>query len=672
MENKKNKKPLEKMRKTRLATSPLLLLRKNFYENLKDETVELTANQVKDKCFEALGLMEEYYREPANEADIKRTASGFEMEGIDGLDDYLKLLDNKDAPETSQEEPSTTPEEGNHHKLVAQHRDLIKTRIQKLLAMPQVRNLLKIELVKELKKFKNAQSKLQRLQRIKHAIEHATLDMHGTYLESKRKNHGVLVASASKKIEKLSGIVGKAEKEKKETIAGADSAERGFIATQELLEYKKQMKEKGFALTPSRRALLQKIVEHSMAGQKVFLVGSTGTGKTELAFYAVNEVTGEYEIIPWHEGTVVKDIMGQMQLAQNAAGQVESSFKPGPLVRGYTKGRGVIHEEITAGSTRTMMGMKPYLNLRPGQAFKIPEMNGTVLQVNEEILMEIFTGNPKSEQTQEREDLDPAILRMMKGIQVEYMPANELAKIVIAQLMDESGVLKLSKSDVQLIEKLADAANLMQMCHKNALDGEAAQAIKTATGIDDLRITKNFLDPGTFFGLFAKFDYERSKGKSLREYLREELDEFLHDPKNINAPEERKLALAILQLKGVLKEGSTLEDVEIVPKSDNKEKAYILPSEMGFLLGVTPKQENDPYTGEANADDADIQATVDDLINMLGDPTNLSDANKLIDKLTLDPQSKEKLKEMLAGYDEAAATAKELDPAVEVKPFRDV
>ncbi len=682
-ENKKQKKALEKRRETRLATSPMLLFRRSF-KNLKDETVELNTNQIKDKCFEALGLMEEYYREPTSEVDIKRTASGFEMEGVNDLDDYLKLLDTDKEPETFQEKTGETDQDpAQHHRaLVTQHRGLIKSQIQKLLAIPQVRNLLRTEFTKELKKFKNAQSKLQRLQRVKHAIERATLDMHSTYLESKRKNHGVLVASASKKIEKLSDIVGKAEKEKKETVTNADSTERGFIATQELLEYKRQMKEKGFALTPSRRALLQKIVEHSMAGQKVFLVGSTGTGKTELAFYAVNEVTGEYEIIPWHEGTVVKDIMGQMQLTQNATGQVESSFKPGPLVRGYTKGRGVIHEEITAGSTRTMMGMKPYLNLRPGQAFKIPEMNGTVLQVNEEILMEVFTGNPKSEQTQEREDLDPAILRMMKGIQVEYMPANELAKIVMAKLMDESGVLKLSKSDIQLIEKLADAANLMQMCHENALDGEAAQAIKTATGIDDLRITKNFLDPGTFLELFAKFDYERSKGKSLREYLREELDEFLHDPKNINAPEERKLALAILQLKGVLKEGSTLEEVKIVPKTDNKEKAYILPSEMGFLLGDTPKQEDDPYSPEDAPEDADIQATVDDIKDMLGGPAqpsppenapaDLASANKLIDKLSLNPQAKEKLKEMLAGYDEAAATAKDLDPNVEIKSFLEV
>ena len=215
-ENKKQKKALEKRRETRLATSPMLLFRRSF-KNLKDEPVELNTNKIKDKCFEALGLMEEYYREPTSEVDIKRTASGFEMEGVNDLDDYLKLLDTDKEPETSQEKTGETDQDpAQHHRaLVTQHRGLIKSQIQKLLAIPQVRNLLRTEFTKELKKFKNAQSKLQRLQRVKHAIERATLDMHSTYLESKRKNHGVLVASASKKIEKLSDIVGKAEKEKK-------------------------------------------------------------------------------------------------------------------------------------------------------------------------------------------------------------------------------------------------------------------------------------------------------------------------------------------------------------------------------------------------------------------------------------------------------------------------
>lgn len=715
-ETKKKKKLLTP--ETRRALSPLLLLQKSLTPDLSDETVTLSQDQVKEKCFEVLGLMEEYFIEPATAVDVERTQSRFE--GADELNDYLKLLDeeeqdqgpdllNAEASAQSSELQIDNPSKG---ELVKRHRDLIKSRIRQLLASPQVRDLLRSELSKELLKFKKARLKLQRLQRVKRAIERATLDMHGTYLESKKKHHGVLVESAGKKIERLSKIVNEAEKEEKQTVTDANKVERGFIVTQELLAYKRQMIEKGFALTPSRVALLQKIVEHSMSGQKVFLVGSTGTGKTELAFYAVNEVTGEYEIIPWHEGTVMKDVLGQMQLTQNTQGQVESSFKPGPLVRGYTKGRGVIHEEITAGSTRTMMGMKPYLNLRPGQPFKIPEMNGTILRVDQEILMEIFTGNPKSEQTSEREDLDPAILRMMKGIQVEYMPAAEMAKIIIAKLMEESGLLKLSRSDVELIEKLAEAAHLMQMSHENTLEGEAAAALKQACGIDDLRITKNFLDPGSFLGLFAKYDYERRKGKSLRVYLQEQLDEFLHDPKTINVPEERTLALGILKLNGVLDTGSTLAQVKVAAKDLKfaKEKPYILPSEMGFFLEATPLLEDDPLA-ESAGEDTNIEKVIEKVRNelkeMLGATANSTPASASakkkakvkpaparanrsglsdiwpeidffktvpfsVEKTLMNEQLNKKLKEMCQGYNESIATAKEMDPTVRIKPIEEV
>jgi MoxR-like ATPase len=658
----------------RRATSPLLLLRKSFTGDLPDETVKLSQDQVKEKCFEVLGLMEEYYREPSTAEDFERTRSGFE--GTDELDEYLELLEEGDDVDMLDSE-SSTEAQPSKISLVKQHRDLIKSRIRQLLAVTQVKNSLRSELAKELSKFKNAKSKLQRLQKIKRAIEYATFGMHSAYLESKKKHRGVLVESAGKKIEKLSKIVEDAKTEETNTIKTANDVERGFMTTQELLAYKRQMAQRGFALTPSRRALLQKIVEHSMSGQKVFLVGSTGTGKTELAFYAVNEVTGDYEIIPWHEGTVMKDVLGQMQLTQNAEGQVESSFKPGPLVRGYTKGRGVIHEEITAGSTRTMMGMKPYLNLRPGQPFKIPEMNGTILKVDEEILMEVFTGNPKSEQTTEREDLDPAILRMMKGIQVEYMPPDEMAKIVVAKLMEESGLLKLPRSDIDLIEKLADAAHLMQMCHENTIEGEAADALREACGIDDLRITKNFLDSGSFLGLFAKYDYERRKGKSLRTYLREQLYEFLHDPKNMNVPEEKSLSLGILTLKGVLDKGSTLEEVKIAPRDVKyvREKPYILPSEMGFLSGEQEVLDEDPLADDSEAE-AGIRNVFGEIKGMLGgtaevvsNPTDISAMKKVIDGYNLPPQSKEKLKEMFEGYDEALATARELDPNVKTKSF---
>ena len=628
--------------------------------NAEKSEPKLGSRDIHEKAFAVLGFLEESVRAKQGTNKSERVQD-LAVSKIDTIDAYLAQLNNPIADE----QETLTPADGQSYE------QLLESEIRELLSHAQVRTLLESEIRNELARYEKVEDKLIRLRSLRYAIKMATLDMHATYLRSKRENKGTLIESAGKKIQALSGIVQQAEAARATIDQKASSIEKGFIVTQELLRYKRQIQEKGFALTPSREKLLRSIVEQTMAGRKVFLVGSTGTGKTELAFYAVNEVTGSYEIIPWHEGTVPKDIFGQMHIAQGEDGKVESQFKPGPLTRGMIKGRGVIHEEITAGSTRTMMGMKPYMNLKPGQEFKIPEMNGTVLRVDEKFL-EIFTGNPKSEQTKDREDLDPAILRMMKGIHVQYMPAQEMTKIVLATLMDESGLVKLSKSEIALIQQVASAAELMQQCHEGALTPEAQKELKDACGIDDLRITKNFLDPGTFLSLFSKWDYERRKGKTFRAYLAENIQEFINDPKNLSAPEERKILLAIFKLKQIAAPRST-ENQILISQSKRVEKPYILPSELAFLNGEVSKINDDPLADPDNPDaekDAKISEQQRQMLNLArgGQPNNPTIS--AINELT--PSEKETIQTLIDGYDESVKIAREMDPTAQIKSKTEV
>jgi|GEM_PF-2406865 len=583
-----------------------------------EKTLATSRDAVYVKAFKILGLLEERARRSTQtDSQKKQTSDDLAMSRIDDPDAYLEQLSRQ--ADTSQTESA---------ELGASYDDLLDREIKQLLALPQVSELLKTEIKKELARYARAEDKLQRLRTLRFAIKKATLDMHATYLRSKRENKGTLIESAGRRIEALARVVEKAEQERDKKIADASTVDRGFINTQELIRYKRQIRESGIALTPSREKLLQKIVEHAMAGHKVFLVGSTGTGKTELAFYALNELTGDFEIIPWHEGTVMKDVLGQTQIAKAEDGTVRSVFKLGPLARGMKKGKGAVHEELTAGSTRTMMGLKPFWNLKPGQLARLPELNGEAFLIDEKFV-EMFTGNPKSEQTKEREDLDPAVLRMLKGVHVQYMPSAELTKIVVAQIMDESGLLKLTKSELELIRRLAEASELMQRCHENTLTAGQQTELKNACGIDDLRLQKNFLDPGTFFGLFARWDYERRKGKTFRQYLAEQLAEFTNDPKSLGIPEEKKILLGILKLKRCVDQRST-EDHITITQPEQYEKPYILPSEMAILDGKKPKRDDDPLA-EANDDSdgnpdrsAEIGDLQRDILNLLdgdsGDP----------------------------------------------------
>ena len=235
------------------------------------------------------------------------------------------------------------------------------------------------------------------------------------------------------------------------------------------------------------------------------------------------------------------------------------------------------------------------MNLKPGQRIKIPEMNGEIMEVSD-VIVEFFTGNPKDERTKEREELDPAILRMLKGMHVQYMPVDEMAKIALASLIEESGVLELSKEEVLFIKQLASAASLMQQCHDGDIPAEAEGELKKATGLEDLRLTKNFLDPGTFFSLFSKYDFEKARGRSFKDYMAEQLKEFVNDPKTLGAEEERKVLLAILKLKGVISEISTLDGMETQIRESSKN--YLLPSELGFINAGEGIFEEDEFATE--------------------------------------------------------------------------
>jgi MoxR-like ATPase len=590
MSKENSKKDARRERKI-ISLAPMWLFRREFREGLEEKPDdELSVGEVRGKCFEVLELLDQYHRKPKTPEAATKVKKGFKTDDLADVDAYLNAGEEETEPASDENAPDS-------------HQAFIVEKVRELLAYPRVRELVYGELDKETAFYRRYRKNLERLKKLRAARLKAETEMHRVYLDS-HSEHKKLVASAGKRIKALTGFVHKLETDEARMLNRAkreNGPEFGLISAQELLRYKRQMRDHNFALTPSREKLLKTITEHAMAGKKVFLVGSTGTGKTELAFYVANELTGGYELIPWHEGTAMKDILGQMQIRRDEEGAVTSQFKPGPMPRAYSKGKALVHEEITAGATRTMMGMKPFLNLRPGQRIKIPEMNGEALCVDD-IIIELFTGNPKDERTKEREEMDPAILRMLTGIHVQFMPAEELKKIVLAGLIEDSGVLTLSRAEVTLIDQLAQAAELMQMCHDDALPEEAAEQIRKATGLDDLRLTKNFLDPGTFFGFFKGFDAKKMQGMTLAKHLSAELKRFIDDPKALEAPEEKQILVAILKLKGVVAEGSTPGRITVPPPAPDK--GYLLPSELGFLNAEEGVIEDDPFADE-NAETAD-------------------------------------------------------------------
>lgn len=586
---------------------------------------ELNPGQVEANCFRVLGYLEEYYRPGRSKSEIKPVATGEPQEPgkhdkrgeLRSLERQLDgLLSPHDAG-GSVDSPSDDPS----------HKEAIKQKLGELLSNPQVRERFEAEFERELPHFQAARKPMKEVRDIDRVTEKLRIAIYRSYLSDKH-DQGKLTQSGADQIgffqEKLDELVG--EKEGVEDTA--TEATLGYLETQKLLEYKKQMHEKGFALTPSRWELIDRISREAIAGKKIFLVGSTGTGKTQLGFYALNSLTGGYELINWHEGTTPRDLFGYRELWTDEEGGVQSGMKPGPIPKGLEREVGVLHEEYTGGSTRTQLAAKFMMGARPGEHIQIPGFNGQVFDVTNNFV-EIFTGNPKDERTKQREDMDPAILRELTGVEVGYMDAQEMNDIIRAQLVEENGILKLGQSELRYVKQLTKAAEMMQRIHNRDFDGFSPE-IKTLLGIDpqgntETALNTNFLDPGTLFKLFSEWELARARGQSFQEYMGKKLSEFVNDPKTLSHPEEKKTIQKVLHSFGLIK-NATSDVVVVIESVENREinsikaravtegrpltaeeeatvrsmeeqlsRGYVLPSEMA---GAVTQSKEDPMGGK--------------------------------------------------------------------------
>ncbi len=612
-------------------------------EEPDDGTISSAQTDVEQKCLRLLGLLEEYYARGDDDKEHFKQAVLLSSEA--NIDALLKVLEG--GTTDSLEDDQTD----NLHKGMA-------VKIQELLSVPEVKNKLFQVLKTEGANFKRAYPILRKVARRKKVTELAPREIVKLYLKDKR--------TKGKLHETTKAAIGNLEKHRKQAQTDAQTEftiasppTKGWLIAQELLEYKKQLKENGFAKTESRKKLVDRVLDGVAHGEKMFLVGSTGTGKTQLAMLVadlINE-TG-FEIVSWHEGTTPRDLFGYREIGTDDQGRIRSATKKGPVALAITDGKIVIHDEYTAGTTRSQLAAKGQMNAKAGQQTHLPGFNGELFTVPEGF-GEIFTGNPRDERTKAREHMDPAILRMLSGMKVSYMPSEELFKVILAELIDDVGFLHLSRSDVELIHRVTKAAELMQMCHNREIDKLQASPAKDLIAkvfgdrLDEVHMDNNFLDTGTALRLFQGWDLEKAKGRSFAQFLHEKISGFLEDPKSDIDRDEKKLAQTIFEVCNVL----TANGAVHVPVIQN-DTQYILPSKLAEVLKKEPTRRSPLPAGAAPG------------VAPGGNPPPPSGSfEDHIDRLpTLTPEEKAKLKEMMSdqNYQRAVAAAQELQQSCRV------
>lgn len=543
-------------------------------ERVSANGAPLGTEEIRERALETLHLLDEYNRVKLEPSKASLGTKDDLLEGVESLDDFIAALGTgKEKSDAKKEEPK--------EKF---RREELAGRIRELLADPQVYQLLRQSLAKETERFVAVQPLLSRLHKLRQVQDIAFERIHTLSLESKRQ-HGKIVGSVQTTIEKLSRLSREAAEEEKRLEEEASPLEKGWIASQRLLEYKQQLKEDRFVMTPTRRVILDEMIAKLGSKGRVLLLGSNGTGKTELAARALKLVSNGYHLVPWQEGTTGQDIFGRQEIRRQN-GHVESGLRPGPMTRAIeakqNEPAGVLHDELNLGSLRTIYLLKKLWNSRPGQEVDVPVLDEKrTLPLN---YAEVYTANPKDERTSNREEFDAGITRVLGGMNVPFLAQSEQEQIILAKLMDENGVLHLSKSEAQVIRELVAAAVMTQQCFDRAfadLGDEALGEIKSMTGISDLRLTKKFLDPGRLMEMFDTYEQKRAEGMSVADYMSGELKRFLAE---FEVEEERNIALAILKLKGVVTPDSTAANLHVQVLRKPGEKPYLLPSELAFVV----------------------------------------------------------------------------------------
>lgn len=417
--------------------------------------------------------------------------------------------------------------------------------------------------------------------------------------EISRESHGGMSSVDKKSYEQIFSLKSTIKERKLAIISNPETAQA--YRMWELRKYQKELAE-GFAVTPSRKEMMDWVQARWERNQRVLLEGHTGTGKTELLRVLHKILYGENpEVLRSSERVGPSEIMGKILLRPSKGADVEKAkkifeeaeqlrdewrtenpdaskkeenlvfktfidilsrqsdivtetyFQEGVYTRAIDRGVALLIDEMNRLSHDARLSLKELYNRKPGDPVTIQEDSG-----REHIIQEGFaigaTANLKSEKHKERFELDNAESRVFKMKELDYMPAGELFDLCRAQLMDAEGSAPISKEEAvskgrgSLVD-FVDAALETQRAYKNKL-GKHYGVTSSKGGRPSLE--KAVLDPGAALGMLSEFGKESIKGRSLTEVLDEEIFDFV--TKGDYPEKDRDLLIRIFASFGFLKD----------------------------------------------------------------------------------------------------------------------
>jgi hypothetical protein len=331
-----------------------------------------------------------------------------------------------------------------------------------------------------------------------------------------------------------------------------------------------------FAWTPSREALLHRMMDGTMLSRRPILLASdSGTGKTGLVRAFARRVTGR---TPFEAGEEARGninaLLGRVRLdPATRADYIEY----GPLGQALTGKRdsrqteagfgGVFYlDEATGYDMSSLRALVKRLSgMRAGEEIAFASWGGVAERIAPGFRF-VMAGNLKSEKHPDREGLTAEVIRDLEMIDVDYLPQSvndpELFEVLLGQLMDRYKRVKLSAEDIgpvfvekpptdieregvkyRRVEEYVDGnvkdatvakqggalwrmANLMHAIQSSYQGNEHAL---TEVGKEKQTLLRNtVLDSGRVLVWIAEYrDTARDAGEDIGDFLREKLTAWM-------------------------------------------------------------------------------------------------------------------------------------------------
>ncbi len=289
--------------------------------------------------------------------------------------------------------------------------------------------------------------------------------------------------------------------------------------------YKEELQQGRIVETPYVKKQAEDVVAHLQANRPVLVYGHFGSGKTELAMHVARKYLGKDALVisgakhmslaelyghqvlsldqvdtseldtftqeveakynAWvethtdaneAEKSLAHDRILQTYLTQLKTGTV-SKFFLGPIYRALKEKRPIIIDEVNAIPHELLISLNFFLTRKPGDKLTVQQDSGEVVEVPEEGINVMMTGNLNQGQEQYvgRQDMDPAFLSRLYKLEHDYLPQktegsledeagkeNELFHLLLSRVMDGNGNAEFPEDGIKKLWNLAKAARVTQ------------------------------------------------------------------------------------------------------------------------------------------------------------------------------------------------------------------